>query len=146
MQYFNFFEKKCSVHVTVIYNIWIDQVGTAMCLGFMTHITVKSHFTCIDEATSSNMARSIAAWLLCENDFTLSERHLYCWKRQEAPLPLTKKRYTTDCTQNSLRSGKINQACEPEGCGNKPLIRCSWCKLKMCFEHAIDASHFCDSA
>jgi hypothetical protein len=37
------------------------------------------------------MARSVTAWLLRENDFALSERQLYRWKRQEAPLPLTKK-------------------------------------------------------
>jgi hypothetical protein len=41
------------------------------------------------------MARSVAAWLLRENDFALFERQLYRWKRQtdrqEVPLPLTKK-------------------------------------------------------
>jgi hypothetical protein len=40
---------------------------------------------------------------------------------------------------------RTNQACEQKECGEKSLIRCSWCKLNMCFEHAIDASHFCDS-
>jgi hypothetical protein len=32
-----------------------DCNGIAMGLGFVTHFTVKSHFTCIDEATSSKI-------------------------------------------------------------------------------------------
>jgi hypothetical protein len=43
------------VHVTIIWNICKYEVGTAMGLSFVKHFIVKSQFTCIDEATSSNM-------------------------------------------------------------------------------------------
>jgi hypothetical protein len=43
------------VHITIILNIWKYQVGTAMVLGSVKYFTVKRHFTCTDEATSSNM-------------------------------------------------------------------------------------------
>lgn len=36
-------------------NICKYQVGPAMGLGFAKHFTVKSHFTCVDGATESNM-------------------------------------------------------------------------------------------
>jgi hypothetical protein len=55
LRYFYFFKIDC-VHVTVIWNICKYQVRTAMGLGFLMQFTVKSHFTCIDEATSSNMS------------------------------------------------------------------------------------------
>jgi hypothetical protein len=55
MRYFNFSEKIFCAHVTIIQNICRYQVGTAVELGFVKNFTVKSHFTCIDEATLSNM-------------------------------------------------------------------------------------------
>jgi hypothetical protein len=50
----NSFENICNVYVT-IYNICNSQAGTAMGLGFMKHYTLKRHFTCSDDATSSNI-------------------------------------------------------------------------------------------
>jgi hypothetical protein len=50
MRYFNVFNMLCTCNYYLKY-----QVGTAVGLGFVKHFTVKSHFTCIDEVTSSNM-------------------------------------------------------------------------------------------
>ncbi len=40
---------------------------------------------------------------------------------------------------------RTSKVCELQECQIKPLIRCSWCKLNICFKHAIDVSHFCDN-
>jgi hypothetical protein len=42
-----------SVHATVILNICKYEVATALGLGFVKQFIVKSHFACIDEATSA---------------------------------------------------------------------------------------------
>jgi hypothetical protein len=95
----------------------------------------------------TKVARSVTAWLLCENDFALPERQLYRLKRQEAPLPLTKK------TIHNRLYAEFTDARQ-----NKPSLRTRgmWKKTfnsmfvvqiekKKCFEHAIDTSHFCGS-
>jgi hypothetical protein len=48
-------KKKYCVHITINYNISKYPAGTEMGLGFVKQVTVKSHITCTDEATASNM-------------------------------------------------------------------------------------------